>query len=626
MPGSRPRSGRSHSPTDFSLAPSRILLASLCVAVVAVAGVAPSLMGGFVYDDVPLLVQNPAVRGLSNLPRLATSGLWDFSGQGQGNFFRPGQMVAYVISYQLAGLKPLVFRLQLLAFHLTACLLVLAFLSRWTGSPRAALIGALLFAAHPVHVEATAWVAGVSDVGMTLFSLAALVALLPAGDGPSWRPGRVVAGAAFCLAALLFKEMAIILPALWCLVAISAPGRRGSSTHRQPILGVAILLGAVCAVYMAWRISALGGAAPGSGFAPLSTGGLLLNAPWALAWYLMKVVFPASLSVDPGFKPLGSLIDPRALAALGACAGLVVIFILLWRRGQRMAACALAWVPVALLPVLNLSWVSRSLVAERYLYLPSVGLCALAGIGLDTLAARRRPLARVVTVLVVGLALAGAARSAARAAEWRTNTTLFLAESSRRPDSGHLHFWLASGHKEEGRLDEARREYELAAKLDASVEAASAVNALPIAVARGEMTDLEAASRYADIAARTRHPIPQLYANLGIALLRGGKRSEAVAPLETATRLDPNNARSWAYYALALAGPGQQERRLEAARKAVALDPENLQAQQVLAVAAIEQGQWEEARSALSRSRALGAPEDWCRAMEGRMEGRAGGR
>ena len=607
---------------------------SLAAAGLAVAAVLPSLGGGFIYDDVPVIPENPSIQRLSNLPKLLTSGVWEYSGLARNNLFRPGQMVTYLIDWNLAGPNPLAFRLHLLAYHLFACLLVLALARRWTASGWSAAAAGLLFAIHPAHVESASWICGVPDAAMTLFVLGALVSLmeaelLPAGTARSlW----LAAAGASGLTALMFKEVSAVLPALWLLIVLSWPaGPRGAhqtggavskhhprSSSLATYLPGAIVLACAGLVYVVWRLAALGGFVPLSSVnaRPLTTAQLALNASWAFAWSLWRLVFPAFLTVDSAYQPATSIADPRVAAGMIACLFFFGAVALLWRRGERIAATALLWIPASLLPVLNANWISRSMVAERYLYLPSVGFCVAAGIAAARLARRRR---RLAEALVAVLVLAGLARSTARALEWRSNLSLFSAEVSRQPANGYLRFWLGTGYREAGRLPEALEEYREAAKLDPSLELFSAVNGLPIAVATGEMTDAQAAEAYSRILEKGEHTHPKLYANLGIALLRSGRGPEAAEALKKAIQLDPNNSGAWAFYALAIGDSGDQRQRLVAARRASTLDPRNLQAQQVIALASISLGLWEEAAAAVEHSRQLGAPEEWCQRISTRI-------
>ena len=123
----------------------------------------------FAYDDKPQVLENPRIRSFSNLGEVFFENVWAFQGL-LTNYFRPLHSVTYMAAYAIGGLSPFTFHLVNIILHVLVSLAVL-----WIGwelfpGSWAALGGALLFAAHPMHTESVAWVAGVTDVGAGLFS------------------------------------------------------------------------------------------------------------------------------------------------------------------------------------------------------------------------------------------------------------------------------------------------------------------------------------------------------------------------------------------------------------------------------------------------------------------------
>ena len=254
---------------------------------------------------------------------------------------------------------------------------------RWSGD-RAALVAGLLFAVHPVHVEAVANIVGRAELMAALFALLAVYAAL-GRDSVGWSAAALVAG-------LLSKENAAVVPGLilwgWML-GLTRPSR-----NRMLIYGATWV--AVGVVYVAVRATVLRDTALIYNLAPVFIGAsplaIRLTAVAAFADIARLLVFPLTLRVDysPAERTLvTSILDPRF--ALGLLCLLIwgVLLVLAWRRGRRMEAFGLGWIAVALLPVANLVFPVGVLIAERTLYMPSAGLALAVGAWLKDLAPAR---------------------------------------------------------------------------------------------------------------------------------------------------------------------------------------------------------------------------------------------
>jgi protein O-mannosyl-transferase len=392
------------------------VLPILLVALVAVVAVAPALDGRFIYDDQYYLVGNPAVRGEASP--------WTTPlGSPQQALWRPLTVVSFALQWQgpeAAG--PL--RAVNVALHaLTAVLLLL--LARRLGLPgEVAVLAALLFAVHPVHAEAVAWVSGRAEL---------LAAALVFASWLAWlAPGRLAAVACAVLfaAALLSKENALVAPLLFAAGDVLI--------RRRPVArGRLIALGAVAAGVWAARLAVLPQALPaGAPFGDVSLAGRLVVAANILGEALRQCVLPGEPRV---FHPRSEFLGPQAgpLLALAAAAAVVA---LCWRR-QRTAAGALLLVPLALLTVLNLLPIGATF-AARFLYLPSACVCLAAGALLAALARRELSGAGLgASVLLAGAALTlglSACRDATRV--FSTDLALWAHEAAVAPRVAHARY------------------------------------------------------------------------------------------------------------------------------------------------------------------------------------------
>jgi hypothetical protein len=392
----------------------RLYLAVGACAVVVHLG---ALWNGFAMDDLYIIVWNPLVHSVQGLWRAFVTPYWppDLGGK----LYRPLTIATYVIDGQIDH-APWFHAVNLL-WHAGATVAVTALARRWCGVA-AALAAGLIFAVHPVHVEAIANVIGRAElmaaVGACLAVYAAVVK-------------RSVAGCALALVGgLLSKENAAVAPGLIVWAWVLGMGR---PTRPRMLAFVGSWL-AILAVYLPLREAVLHPYARLHDLAPVFVGeGALpvrLTALATLADVARLLLFPFTLRVDysPAERTLvRSVLDGRLLLGLGCLAVWAVLLLFAWRRGRRVEAFGLGWIAIAFLPVANLLFPVGVLLAERTLYLPSAGLALAAGGALA-----RLPPARLRLVVAL-LVLAGGIRSALRVPVWHDDgaVTLSILEDSR---------------------------------------------------------------------------------------------------------------------------------------------------------------------------------------------------
>ena len=276
------------------------------------------------------------------------------------------------------------------------------------GVRTAALAAGLIFAVHPVHVEAVANVIGLAELmaaaGVCLAVYAAVV-----------RQDVLLSGAALMLG-LLSKENAVVAPALivWAW-AVGVPPR----PTRRRVLEFAVSWMVIAGAYLAVRGIVLHPYARLHAIAPVFLGESAfagrLTAVAVLGDVLRLLLFPLTLRVDysPAERTIvRSLLDGRFLIGLACLALWAGLLVMARRRQRRLEAFGLGWIAIAFLPVSNLLFSTGVLLAERTWYLPSVGLALAAGAALARLPVQRL---RVVLALIV---LAGGIRAALRTPVW----------------------------------------------------------------------------------------------------------------------------------------------------------------------------------------------------------------
>ena len=402
----------------MKLSPERRL--DLAVAVCAAVVYLGALWNGFALDDRSQVAFNPLLSDWSGMWR-AFGESWWASGFG-GQYYRPLTVATLVLDARLDGAPW--FHLVNVLWHVAATLTVAALARRWAGA-RAGLIAGLLFAVHPVHVEAVANVVGRGELMAALWTLLAVYAAV-VRESPAWSGVALACG-------LLSKENAAVAPALvasaWLLgVGVTRPPRR-------TMVALAAAWAAAGGAYAVARWAVLHTHTGFADIAPVFQGAdalsVRLTAAAALADVARLLVFPLTLRVDYSLQErtlVSSVLDTRFLAG-GLCAAIwAALVAVAWRRGRRVEAYGLVWIALALVPVANLLFPVGVLVAERTLYLPSAGFAVAAGAWLGGLRGRLAP-------VLVGLGLlAAAVRTAWRVPVWRDDTTVtvsILADSPR---------------------------------------------------------------------------------------------------------------------------------------------------------------------------------------------------
>jgi tetratricopeptide (TPR) repeat protein len=579
-----------------------------------------ALANGFAWDDRPLIVENRLIRDPGSLGTLVASGFWQTGDRHDRfrSFFRPVVSLSYALDYAVWSLKPFGFHLTNLLLHFLCSLLVYALARDATGDRLAATMAAGLFAAHPVHVESVAWISGRTDLWCALFMLAAFVverrrAAAQARRAPvgfrseppaaATRWMRPAAMALFALA-LLSKEMAATFPVLVAFDRLLGPDRLTADGAWRARLRRAAAASApyvvVFALYLGARHAVLGQeAAPLYSLAPLAWGA---TATFVLARYATLMLLPIGLDPHYAYPALDGFSDPVIpfSLALLLCAGAAALVV---ARRHRGAAFALLWTGVTILPVLRFGSFGDVLLADRFLYIPSVGLALLLAQGIAALSAeKRRALAGAGAVAVTALVVL----SARQTRIWKDDRTLFTRLAVTSPMSAMVRCNLGLAHFDAGEYGPAKDEFRNAIALVPGY--ALAHNNLAAALEIEGRLD-EALYHYRQALALA--PLQtETRVNVGSLLVRLDRRQEGMAMLDDVVRAHPRYAP--AHYALADAADriGDQVTAAEHAERAIALDPFYGNPWYLLGKIRLSQGRDAEAADAMRRFLALWPLDD----------------
>ena len=571
------RNKQQREPADsgrWSLLPQRtreLVGYSAVIIVAALVVFSPLFTSQFVnWDDPNLVSDNPLIRDLSWANIKA---MFDLGSSQQFKHYLPLVLVSYAIEYQLAGLNPSVFHATNVFLHIANSLLLLWLMARLTKNGVIAFITALLFAVHPMHVESVAWITERKDMLSTLFfliSLVAYVVYLERGRKPAYLVGALAA----MVLSLMAKAMAVSIPLILILID-SMKGRRITAKSLKDKVPFALVsvVAAVTAFSSQYMITDEG---IRSGFADLGATSIVerfVIACFNVLFYVGKLIWPADLSVlytgpsDPSLKWY-YFVSPLVV-------GLVVLAVILFHRRVRipLVIFGLLFFVVTLLPVVQLIPVGVALQADRFVYIPSIGLFLLAGAGAEALFRRLRGRSEAqglafVGVVALGMGIYGyGART--RALDWHDSITLWTAELGRHDPHPMAFVQRGQALAQQDRQEEALRDYTSAIERDSTLPLA--FNNRGNTYAR--MTDFGRALLDYNKAISLDSAYADAYLNRGYAYSLIGDVERALRDVGRAAELNPLSPLPYAYRARIVLSLGDAQSAVTDFSRAIALNP-----------------------------------------------------
>jgi len=496
------------------------------LSVAALVPYVPALFAGFVnYDDPNYVTQNQHVRaGLTT-----ATVVWAFKTGAAANW-HPLTWLSHALDCQLYGLRPFGHHATSIFVHMLNTLLVYWGLKAFTGRWGRSAVVAALFAVHPLHVESVAWVSERKDVLSTLFGLCAMGAYLR-----YTRTGRArwFVGTAFGLAlSLMAKPMLVTLPILlllmdvWPLKRWKSVPAKSLVVEKVPLLVLA-LASSVITIYVqragrAWKT-----------VDDLSLSLRMENAVVAYAAYLWKTIWPSRLSVyypHPGG-------DLEWGTILVAAAVMIVVSALAWRWRTTRPYLLVGWLwyIVALLPVIGILQVGGQAMADRYTYVPLLGIFVAVVWAVAEECCENHRSRSVITVVCAVLISALGVITWRQATYWRSSESLFSHALSVTTGNYLAHSNLASTLLDQGRFKEAEGH-----SLSALAVRPDYVDArVNLGIALGGQGLYPESIGELRRAAEQAPERGDIYYNLGVAFVKMGNLTTAAAQFTRALQLNP---------------------------------------------------------------------------------------
>jgi hypothetical protein len=516
-------------------------LSAVLLVIATIAVFAPASKFGVVqYDDGLYVGDIPMVqRGLTG------EGVrWAFTTFQAWNW-HPLTWLSLMSDVELFGQDPIYVHRTNIALHVANALLLFALFGSATGAWGRSFFTAGLFALHPLHVESVAWIAERKDVLSTFFGLLTIAAYFAYARRPSWLR---YAGSFFLFAlGLMAKPMLVTLPVLlflldiWPLRRLASPlGSEAAGSARETLRGwlrqakprliekLPLLALSLVSSITTYRAQVSNQA--GTNLLPLSV--RALNAVISLARYLKKTAFPANLSAHYPYQ-LPLRLDEAILCGvvLAVCTALVL------RLGRRSPAVLVGWLwyLVALLPVIGIFQVGTQSMADRYTYLPLIGIFLAVVWGLDEWRDRLGLAPWALAPLGMACLVLLAVRARAQVLVWKDTRSLFEHAIAASGGSQEAYLGLGMADLQDGRLAAAGRNFRTAKLFFPRSQLPSRLEG-DVAELQGHTAEAERA--YGEAIAIA--PTPDAYFNLGVLYLRTERPEQAVASFEKVLALSPD--------------------------------------------------------------------------------------
>lgn len=534
-------------------------------------------------DDLGYIEENPMVNRGVTLAGLGRA----FTTFHSGNW-HPLTWIAHMIDSQLFGMFAGGHLLVNALIHVANTLLLFWFLLATTRARWPSALVAALFALHPLHVESVAWAAERKDTLSTFFGLLSLIAYVRYAEAPSIR--RYAWTAIALVLGLLAKPMLVTWPFVmllldyWPLGRFEITSRREVATKLWPLVREKLpLFALVTATAVVTTIAQSRGGAVRT-FEEFSTALRLSNALVSYAKYLLLTFWPHDLALFYPFPAAGI----PAWQIIGAALLLIGItaFCFFQRKIRPYLIVGWLWFMGTLVPVIGLVQVGGQTMADRYFYIPSIGLFIALVFGLAGVAERLRVAPWLSAAIASVVLLVLGTLTNAQIKHWRDNFTLFEHALAVAPSTPAVEDSLGYALQKSGRLDEAAAHFEKALQIKPDDYLAL----LYMGVARFHQGRVPEAIEYAQAAIRLRANSAKAHDLLGMALARQNHHEAAIDEMRRAVELAPEDADIRNNLGLALARLGRMPEAIDQFHEALRLNPSSALAHANLGLALLGSG------------------------------------
>ena len=539
------------------------------------------------FDDPNYVSENPQIHAGLNWQSM----VWAFTHVHSHNW-HPLTTMSHMLDWQLFGAKPGAHHFVNVLLHTIGAVLLFLLLEQMTSRIWPSAFVAAIFAIHPLHVESVAWVSERKDVLSGVFFMLTLLAYFRYTRKPG--VGRYLTMSFLFAGGLMSKPMLVTLPIVLLLLDYWPLERFGKLSAKKLIAEKIPLLVLSIGSAVATLIVQSGGV----GLVPLEVLPLswrITNALAAYLVYIWQMIWPADLALiysHPGKLPIWQV------AGAGTLLIAIALSVFALRKRNPYLLVGWGWYVIMLLPVIGLVQVGGQAHADRYTYLPQIGLCLAATWGVIDLATFRRYPATILGAAAAIIISTLAFRAADQAWYWHDSERLWRHSLAVTTQNDMAHLGLGQLFLDQKRLNDAIAELQtVVARHPNDIEARLAL-ASALSEKKGRMND--AIVQY-EAAAKIGDPDPDIETALANLLLEAGRIDEAIKYYQQVVQLQPSSA--LAHYNLAV-GLHRDHRLPEAIahyKAALTIDPKYPDADDFLGQALLENGQPDEAKIHLEK-------------------------
>ncbi len=540
------------------------ILISLCLALTVFFSYNEVRRNDFInFDDVSYIIDNSYVQG-----GLSKEGfVWAWKTDHASNW-HPLTWLSLMVDYEFFRLNPAGYHWTNVLFHAASAVVLFLVLGRMTGSLWRSGFVAVLFAVHPLHVESVAWVAERKDVLSALFWMLTIWAYVWYVERPGL-PRYLVVLFTF-MVGLTAKPMLVTLPFVlllldyWPLGRLRAGGVAGVIAEKIPLIVCSAVSSVVTFLVQQGREAV-------ASLEFLSLGMRLANAFVSYAWYVLKMFWPVNLAIfypHPGVWPVWTVAG-SALLVIG-------VTVLVIAGARRYPYCVVGWLWYCgtLVPVIGIVQVGSQAMADRYTYIPLIGLFVMV-VWFAAEYLMRLRYGRMIGVAVSGLVLSAlAVLTCFQVQYWRDSETVF--RHALRVTTGNYlaHNNLGTALFIEGRLQEAMGHYMEAARI--KLNYADAYNNMGIVMSF--LRKYEEAVSYYSRALQIKPNDERVHNNLANSYYDTGRLDESILHYREALKIKPDYADVHNNMGLALAQKGRFDESIIHFREALRIKPDHIEA------------------------------------------------
>jgi tetratricopeptide (TPR) repeat protein len=506
-----------------------------------------SIKGEFLFDDDAFIADNMYVKSLSNLPKVFSVDIGEGAGA-TSSYYRPLQMLTYMIEYNLFKLNTMPYHITNMFLHVFVVLSLFWMVKILVRDRTLAFITALLYSVHPVHVETVAYISGRADCIVALFIFLTFAIYLKTHEEK--KPVWTLLLFACYIIALFAKENSLVLPGI--ILVYHYLFRKKIKWH---ILAAIII---ISGAYLAFRISLIKAGTPG-----LSVEGVIQRVPGffvAIFSYMKMLIWPFGLHMGHDFR-LFSMMSWQALV------GLILIIAGIYyaainRNKDRLGAFAISWFFIAIFPVSNLFPLAFYM-ADHYLYVPSIGFFILVSRPLRNILQKkemRQFAAAGITIIAVFFAIL----TTLQTGYWVSARKFYERTLKYNPQSARMWANLGKEYGLMGDNSQAITHFEKALSIEPENEVA--------------------------------------YSNLAILYYNAGRKDDALASCKKAMDINPNNTKARNMLGVLQRSIGEYEEAKKQYHDAIQASPGNVTAMANLADLYSEKGELDSAKRILEKA------------------------